>query len=130
MKSLKLTESVEDLKFAIEAYSSLKQKKGKEKRMAFLSLSKAYEVAVEYTWKAFKRYAVNEGLAPQSPKAAVREAGKLGVIKNVEDWLEFIDARNNAVHDYFSIPEKDYVDIAKRYLQGIHEIMSTLDNKS
>jgi uncharacterized protein YutE (UPF0331/DUF86 family) len=104
MRNEKLSESLADLKAALENYNK-KARERLAKRLAYLSLSKAFEVAVQYGWKVLKRKVMEEGLDPQSPKGAIRDAAKINLIDNVELWLGFIDARNSAVHDYFSITE-------------------------
>jgi len=118
VNTTKLNESIADLQAALEAYAE----KSENNRLAFLALSKAFEVSVEYCWKAIKRFVMEEGLDPQSPKDAIRDAGRLGVIDNVETWLTFINARNAGVHDYFSIPQQDYVSIASDYLKKAKDL--------
>ncbi len=123
MANDKLTGALDDLKTALEHYQKMK-KGAKEKRLAYLSFSKAFEVAVEYGWRTLKRKVMEEGLDPQSPKGAVRDAAKIDLIDNVEAWLGFIDARNSAVHDYFSISEKEYCDLAKEFITEAEKLLS------
>ena len=125
MKNEILIQSLEDLSLAVENYNVLKRKKD-EKRLAFLALSKAFEVAVEYSWKALRVKVKDEGMNPQSPKAAIRDAAKIGIISDVEEWLIFVEARNTGVHDYFGIPEKDYVKITAGFLSRSRQIISKL----
>ena len=120
----KLKESLDDLHAAIAHYRSMNKNLAQQKRLAFLSLSKAFEVAVEYAWKALKRKVMDEGMDPQSPKAAIRDAAKIGLIENAQEWLEFVTARNSGVHDYFSIPERDYVKIAEEFLAKARKELS------
>ena len=110
----KLLQSRDDLQTAITLYGKISSRKNTEKRMAFLSLSKALEIAVEYAWKWIKRSMEEEGLDPQSPKAAVRDAARVGLIADPQQWMLYINTRNAGVHDYFSVPEKEYVEIARR----------------
>jgi uncharacterized protein with HEPN domain len=39
------------------------------------------------------------------------------MIDRAETWLEFIETRNNSVHDYFEVPEQQYVLLAQNFLK-------------
>lgn len=109
----KLHKSLEQLKKAIATYEN----SDRDDELQFLALSKAFEIAVEYAWRDLKKYVEEEGLEAQSPKAAVRQAAKLGIIKEPDQWLLCIDARNDSVHDYFGIPESEYVGLIKKFIE-------------
>ena len=83
----------------------------------FLAVSKAFEVAVEYAWKHLKTVVENEGLEAFSPKDAVRQAAKIERIIDAELWLNFINARNSGVHDYFGLPLDKYISLARQFLK-------------
>ena len=108
----KLEGSLAQLKEAIQAYRTSKG----ESELPFLALSKAFEIAVEYTWRELKVRVENDGLEAPSPKSAVKQAAKLGMISEPETWINCIDARNNSVHDYFGISEEDYASLAEKFL--------------
>ena len=109
----KLEKSLETLKEAIDFFNNVKDDK---KDIAFLSVAKAFEVSVEYAWRELKNRVEDEGLDAPSPKAAIREAARIGLIENAEAWIDFINARNAGVHDYFGMPEDEYVKIANEFL--------------
>ena len=115
----KLKHSLEQLKEAIRVYEKTKDNPG----IQFLAVSKAFEVAVEYAWRELKFLAEDEGLDAPSPKSAVRQAAKLGFIDQAEKWIDYINARNEGVHDYFSIPEEDYLELAKDFLKECQKIL-------
>lgn len=115
----RLKESLAQLQTAITAY---KRSDGDE-QMEFLALSKAFEVAVEHAWRELKMRVEDEGLDAPSPKAAIKQAAKLGFISDVEDWLAAIDARNDSVHDYFGIPESNYASLAGKFLKLCQSIV-------
>lgn len=85
--------------------------------LKFLALSKTFEICIEYVWKELKFRVEDEGLEAQSPKQAVRQAAKLGLITEPDSWINCINARNDSVHDYFGIPEADYRDITETFLK-------------
>lgn len=87
----------------------------------FLTVSKAFEVLVEYAWRELKAVVEDEGLDAPSPKMAVKQAARLNLITEPETWLDCIDARNNSVHDYFGIPAKEYVALAEQCLNLIRK---------
>lgn len=111
-ESAKLNESLSQLKAALKAYDQA----NKESQLEFLALSKAFEVAVEYAWRKLKIMVEDDGLDAPSPKAAVKQAAKIGIISEADSWLACIDARNDSVHDYFGIPESDYVSLARKFI--------------
>ncbi len=51
-----------------------------------------------------------------SPREAIKQAAALNIIDNVERWLAVLTARNDSVHDYFGVPEKEYLRLAKDLL--------------
>lgn len=114
--SPKLISSLDDLTITTEYYNSISHSNKKDKRISFLSLSKAFEIAVEYAWKELKIQVMDEGMDPQSPKAAIRDAAKIGLIDDPESWMVFINARNSGVHDYFSISEAEYYKIVCEFI--------------
>lgn len=99
------------LKEAIELYKS------KETDLHFLTVVKAFEIVIEYTWRALKRQVEDQGLEASSPKMAIRQAAKLRLISDPEKWLECLEARNNSVHDYFGISQEEYIDLARDLLK-------------
>lgn len=114
----KIGGALTQLEKAIEGY----KKAGGDNRLQFLALSKGFEVAVEYAWRELKARVEDDGLDAPSPKTAIKQAAKLGLINDAESWLACIDARNDSVHDYFGIPEADYVALAERFLKLGREI--------
>ena len=57
-----------------------------------------------------------------SPKGVIREAARLGIIKDAESWIGFINARNAGVHDYFGMGEDEYAQIAQSFLEKARKI--------
>jgi len=109
----RLEESSRHLKQALKLYHKAEPDSN---RLQFLTVAKAFEICVEYAWKELKRRVEDEGLDAPSPKEAVRQAARLGFISDADMWINCINARNDSVHDYFNIPEKDYVKLAETFL--------------
>lgn len=63
-----------------------------------------------------------EGLEVYSPKEVIKQAGRLGWINDVEKWLDFLEDRNLAVHDYLGVSEADYLKTIENFLQEVKKI--------
>jgi nucleotidyltransferase substrate binding protein (TIGR01987 family) len=110
----KLRQASDDLKAALQHKT-----KALKDRFYFAGISKTFEVAFEYAWKALRAEVVASGLDAPSPRDAIKQAGKIGMLDNVELWLEFLSVRNSAVHDYLGIT-------ADKYLQTIEDFYHEL----
>ena len=117
-KASPLKKAVAHLEEALTLYD----KRASNDELSFLTLSKAFEVLVEYGWRELKRRVEGEGLEIQSPKEAVRQAAKLKIISDPQQWIKAIENRNASVHDYFGIGEKAFVAIARKFLVFAKEI--------
>lgn len=63
-------------------------------------LIQRFEYCVELCWKTAKKILLNNGVQVDAPKSVIREMGNLGWIDNVENWLDYIDKRNETSHLY------------------------------
>jgi len=108
-----LKEALTNLDGALKLYDE----RAKGDPLPFLTVSKAFEVAVEYGWRNLKSKVEDEGLDAPSPKTAVKEAARLMIIHDPEFWLKAIEARNASVHDYFGIGEEEFISIAREFLR-------------
>ena len=106
----KLKNSIGALKHALSF-----EKESKKDAFYFSGISKSFESAIEYAIKYLKRRAQDEGLDPYSPREAIKLAGRLGLIENVELWLSFMDTRNLSVHDYLEIEPAEYLKLIKTF---------------
>lgn len=112
-KDKPLEESLRNLSAAISHY----RKREKGDPLPLLAMTKAFEVAVEYAWRHLKKRVEDEGLDCPSPKAAVREAARIGIIADPSLYVEAINARNASVHDYFGISDEEFLNLAERFLK-------------
>ncbi|MFH1130772.1 MAG: nucleotidyltransferase substrate binding protein [Pseudomonadota bacterium] len=117
-KKTSLESALENLQKALEQYQS----RAANDPLPRLTVAKAFEVAVEYGWRELKMRVQNEGLDTPSPKAAIREAAKLGFITNAKTWFIAIEARNSSVHGYFGIDDNEFIEIAKRFFKLASQI--------
>ncbi len=78
---------------------------------------------MEYAWKYFKAMLAEEGLEAYSPKEAIKLAGRAGWISNVEEWLDYLEDRNLAVHDYLGVANPDYMQTIRSYLASAKKLL-------
>lgn len=113
----KLLKSIKEMEHALSF-----EKKALEDEFYFCGIAKSYEVCLEYAWKFFKRRATDEGLEIYSPKEAIKAAGRLGLIDNVEDWLDFLQDRNLAVHDYLGVSNEEYLKTINKFFKEVQKL--------
>ena len=61
---------------------------------------KRFEFTFETTWKTLKVYLTDQGIQCQSPKSCLKGAFKMGWIKDEDQWLSMLQARNMTSHVY------------------------------
>ena len=54
-------------------------------------VSKCFEVALEYFWKFLKRVIEDSGLEATSPKDTIKVGASIGMVKNPEKWIRYIN---------------------------------------
>jgi len=59
-----------------------------------------FEFTFELAWKAIQKYVRDQGFDCKSPKNCIREAARLEVIDDPEDWFDFLKKRNLTAHTY------------------------------
>jgi nucleotidyltransferase substrate binding protein (TIGR01987 family) len=60
-----------------------------------------FEFTVDLGWKALQRCLKSSGVVESlTPKNTFREGARLGIVKNPEAWIRFVDARNLSSHSY------------------------------
>lgn len=117
MKDDKLKAAIQALGHALSF-----EKKIKQDKFFLAGIAKSFETCLEYAWKYFKRRALDEGFEPYSPKESIKYAGRIGLIDDVEAWLSFLEDRNDAVHDYEGVSDKDYLQTIKAFYREVKRI--------
>ena len=118
-KGNKLERAILDLTMAMEFYRKID---GNEPS-AFLAVAKAFEVAIEYAWKDLKRQLEEKGMSDiYAPKDVIRKAAQIGVLDNAEKWLNYIDARNDSVHDYYGMTQSEYIELARKFIKDAKKV--------
>ena len=86
-----------------------------------------FEFTFELFWKLLQTILAKNGIEAYGPKNAIREAGKLGILDNVEEWLEFLTARNLASHTYNEKLAKDVYKEAKLFLESLGKVLDKIE---
>ena len=77
-----------------------------------------FEFTLDISWKMIKAFLDEEkGIICVSPKECFREAYRQSIIDYDEDWIKFVDMRNETVHTYDE-------DIAERIYSQLPEALS------
>lgn len=86
-------------------------------RWAYLdSAAKRFELAFEYTWKAFKIALDYLGDEVYGPRDTITAAGRRGWIESLEQWSAFLIARNAGTHEYHGLDPEEYARIGAAFL--------------
>lgn len=77
------------------------------------SATQRFEFTMDLSWKMLKAFLEDKtGIVCASPKECFREAYRQGFIEYDEDWIKFVDMRNETVHTYNEkIAEKIYAQL-------------------
>lgn len=60
-----------------------------------------FEFTLDLSWKTLKTFLEEKkGIICASPKECFREAYRQGIIEYDENWIKFVDMRNETVHTY------------------------------
>lgn len=114
----KLETSVQKLQKALG-----RLKEAREDPVVLAGIGKWFEVCLEYAWKYLKQRVEHEGLEAQSPREAIKRAGQIELIGNVEEWLDFLKDRNFAVHDYLGVSDESYLETIQAFSKAVKEIL-------
>lgn len=118
-KEKKLDRAILDLEMALEFH----KRADDDKPSAFLAVAKAFEVTIEYAWKELKLQLEEKGVTDiYAPKDVIRKAAQIDLLDNAERWLDYIDARNDSVHDYYGMTQSEYVEIARKFIKDAKKV--------
>ncbi len=114
----KLPNAIKELEHALSF-----QSKAATDKFFLSGISKTFEVCLEYAWKHLKQRVEEQGLEAFSPKEIFKTAAKAGLLQNPEFYIECINARNCAVHDYFGTDPKQYLALIAKFAVRVQELL-------
>jgi len=118
----KLTEAIEALDRALGF-----EEQARRDSFYAAGLAKSFETCFAYAWKYLKQVVTEHGLEAHSPRDAIKTAGRIGQLADVEAWLGFLEDRNLSVHDYLGVDDKDYLDTIKAFRVSVGKLVGTGD---
>ena len=119
-----MTQEIDKLQSAItELEVALKHKKDAlSQHVIYAGIAKCFEVALEYGWKDLKRKLDQVGVESYAPKDVIREAGRAGLIDDVESWIRAVNIRSFAVHDYLGVTPEEYLRLIVQFLPILRKL--------
>ncbi len=104
-----------------------------EKENLRAAVIKAFEFTYELSWKAIKRW-VELNVDPVVDGVPRREIFRFGaehfLIDDVNEWMEFHQARNLAAHTYSGDMAEDVLKLAHRFLPYAQDCLKRLEERS
>lgn len=85
-----------------------------------------FEFTFELAWKLLKTVLADQGIETNSPKQTIREAGKEGLVDDIEAWISFTNARNLTAHTYREELAKEVYQKAKEFTRYLHSLINKL----
>ena len=88
------------------------------------------EIAFEMSWKILKDYERTLGIQAKSPRAAIKEAYRVGLIEEGHLWIKALEDRHLAAHTYKETVAKAVEEsIRTRYYPIIKSLYETIKAK-
>lgn len=93
-----------------------------------------FEFTYELCWKFMKRWLENNLGSAYVDGVARRELFRLGaehqLIDDVDNWMEYHDARNETAHTYNEAKADDVFNTAKKFLDAAKKFKENLKNRN
>ncbi len=93
-----------------------------------------FEFTYELSWKAIRRWVeinVSSGLVDGVPRREIFRCGAENfIIDDVNEWMEFHQARNRAAHTYNEDMAEDVLRLARRFLPYAKDCLKRLEEHS
>lgn len=94
----------------------------------------SFEFTYELCWKFMKRWLGGNLGNARVEGVTRRELFRLGaehqLINDVDDWMEYHDARNETAHTYDEVKAEDVFQVAKRFLPDAQKFRKNLEKKN
>ena len=122
----------DELKYSIEKFNKALSRLNAGIKKAKDQLDKdgviqRFEFTFELLWKTLRLFLLDEGIITKSPKEALKEAFRFGLIKDEEIFLDMLEDRNQTSHIYSEEISKEIVlRIKKFYLSKLTKLSKEL----
>lgn len=87
-----------------------------------------FEYTFELAWKTIKRHLREESAVDEyNIKNLFRQAGRLGLINNVDHWFVYHTARNLTSHTYNEQTAEETYDIVQKFLPDVEDLLNKFE---
>jgi len=122
IKLTQFTQVLSRLKYAIEDTSTCSYRTD--------ATIKRFEMTFEFSWKVLLQILNDiEKIETVSPRNAIKEANKNGLIADQNLWLKMIDDRNLSVHLYSEGKAQEIIERIPDYVFGFEMLISQITSK-
>lgn len=88
-----------------------------------------FEFTFELTWKLLQNFIRKEGLQAFGPRDAIRAAAQFDLIKDIDLWFDFLDARNLSSHIYNEEMADDVYEIIQKFILEAEKLILKLKSR-
>lgn len=85
-----------------------------------------FEFTFELVWKLMNMIVRQNGIESYGPKNTIREATKMGLIESIDDWFDFLNARNLTTHTYNKETADKVYESAKEFEKAVEELIEKI----
>jgi nucleotidyltransferase substrate binding protein (TIGR01987 family) len=94
-------------------------------------LIQRFEYTLELLWKNSKKVMATSGTqSGGSPKEIFRELANLAWIDGAQDWIEYLNKRNEASHIYNKEVAEEIFAIIPKFIKSADILIKTLEDKN
>ncbi len=101
-------------------------------KIYIMALVQAFEICFELGWKTMKDYLEYNGISSETPRETIKAAFSSNLIKDGQNWIEMMEARNKTSHTYKETFANELAkDILENYsvlLKNFEQIMENKNN--
>ncbi len=121
----RIKEICKDFKKALERLKEALNENFASENIVVDATIQRFEFSFELSWKLMRAVLNYNGIEAESPRVVVKEAFKLKIIQNGEDWIDMLEDRNKTSHIY---DEKEALRIYKKIKKTHYKLLKHLEN--
>jgi len=96
-----------------------------------MGVVKAFEIAYELSWKTMKKILEFRGIEAGATRDVFREAARLKLLNDAENWFAYIAKRNATVHAYQpEILDDLFSNTAREFLQDLDILLTQIKKEA
>ena len=96
-----------------------------------MGVVKAFEICYELSWKIMKKILEFRGVEVGAARDVFREAARLKLLLDAENWFAYIKKRNITVHAYQpEILDDLFANTAKEFLQDLDYLLNQIEKEA